>query len=103
MEGGGGKRGIFMTSFQDISMKTEQQLTGDHDGTESSRGEGGDDRSGLWLQTILHHNQTHKHQVTLHHLTVWVWRWGEGGGRCVGVGGGGQRFDRKVFNVYQAT
>ena len=84
-------------------MKTEQQLTSDHDGAESSRGEGGDDRSGLWLQTILHHNQTHKHQVTLHHLTVSVWRWGEGGGRCVGVGGGGQRFDRKVFNVYQAT
>ena len=46
-----------------------QALTSDHDSAEGCRGEGGDDRGRLWLQTILHHNQTLKHQVTLHHIT----------------------------------
>ena len=60
--GRGGEEGMRREkerNFHDIISRhhtEEQQLTGDHDSAESSRGEGGDDRGGLWLQTILHHN-----------------------------------------------
>ena len=88
MEGEGGEK------YSRYHFKTEgrQALTSDHDSAEGCRGEGGDDRGRLWLQTILHHNQTLKHQVTLHHITE------RGGGR--GRDGGSRMYICMQFTVY---
>ena len=96
----GERRKVEGRNIQDILSRhhTEGRLTGDHESAEGCGGEGGDDRGRLWLQTILHHNQTHKHQVTLHHITVGVWE----GGRCV-WGEEGRDEESRMYTCMQVT
>lgn len=96
----GERRKVEGRNIQDILSRhhTEGRLTSDHESAEGCGGEGGDDRGRLWLQTILHHNQTHKHQVTLHHITVGVWE----GGRCV-WGEEGRDEGSRMYTCMQVT